>query len=152
MNNLPIVQGHSGEHLAFSLGEEEYAVAILSVQEIRSFQQPTTIAGAPSYMLGVINLRGSIVPIIDLRVKIGRDSAVTPQTVIIVLSMNATTLGIVVDSVSDVIEVKSGTVVDTPVSVPESVNFISGIIKHEKRLLMLVDMSRLVNNVGVKTA
>lgn len=150
MNNLPIVRGHSGEHLTFSLGEEEYAVAILSVQEIRSFQQPTTIAGAPPHVLGVINLRGSIVPIIDLRVKIGRDSAITPQTVIIVLSVNTATFGIVVDSVSDVVDVKAADIADTPVAIPESVNFIAGIIKQEKRLLMLVDMTRLAADVGVK--
>jgi len=131
------------EHLVFGLGGEEYAVKILCVQEIRSFQKPTTIAGSPNYVLGVINLRGAIVPIMDLRVKIGSQAEITQQSVIIVLSVNDKSFGIVVDSVSDVIAVNLSGVEDTPVKIPENVNFISGIIKADKRLLMLVDTEKL---------
>lgn len=135
------------EHLVFGLGSEEYAVKILCVQEIRSFQQPTTIAGAPAYVLGVINLRGSIVPIMDLRIKIGSPAEITQQTVTIVLSVNDKSCGIVVDSVSDVVSVNLTKVEDTPVKIPDAVNFISGIIKADNRLLMLVDTDKLTKEL-----
>src|SRR5262245_13744873 len=69
-----LVHGVAREHLTFRLGSEEYGLDILRVQEIRSYEEPTHIAGAPSFLKGVINLRGVIVPIVDLRVKFGCDS------------------------------------------------------------------------------
>ena len=92
------------EFLSFQLGTEEYAIDILKVQEIRGYEQPTSIANAPPFIKGVINLRGVIVPIVDLRIKLGLGSVeYTPFTVVIVLNVAKRVVGIVVDSVSDVI-------------------------------------------------
>lgn len=92
------------EFLAFKLGTEEYGIDILRVQEIRSYEPPTRIANAPDFLLGVINLRGVIVPIADLRVKFELAQAECgSHTVVIVLRLGARTVGIVVDAVSDVI-------------------------------------------------
>lgn len=91
------------EYLGFLLGNEEYAIDILRVKEIRGYTEPTTIADAPPFVKGVINLRGNIVPIVDLRMRFGLENITyTPFTVVIVLNIMARTLGIVVDNVSDV--------------------------------------------------
>ena len=94
-----------GEFLTFRLGEEEYGIDILRVQEIRSYEQPTRIANAPAFIKGVVNLRGVIVPIVDLRLKLGCDTAeYNSFTVVIVLNVKGRVVGAVVDSVSDVLE------------------------------------------------
>ena len=92
------------EFLAFKIGQEEYGVDILRVQEIRSYEAPTRIANMPQALKGVVNLRGVIVPIIDLRLKFGQSEAhYTPLTVVIVLNIGARVVGVVVDGVSDVV-------------------------------------------------
>lgn len=92
------------EFLAFKLGQEEYGVDILRVQEIRSFEPPTRMANAPAFILGVVNLRGVIVPIIDMRIKFGLDEVKYDSfTVVIVLNIGRQVTGMVVDGVSDVI-------------------------------------------------
>lgn len=92
------------EFLAFKLGQEEYGVDILRVQEIRSFEPPTRMANAPAFILGVVNLRGVIVPIIDMRIKFGLDEVKYDSfTVVIVLNIGRQIIGMVVDGVSDVI-------------------------------------------------
>jgi purine-binding chemotaxis protein CheW len=94
-----------GEFLTFRLGAEEYGIDILRVQEIRSYESPTRIANAPVFMKGVINLRGVIVPVIDLRVKLGCEKVEYNHfTVVIVLNVRGRVVGTVVDSVSDVLE------------------------------------------------
>lgn len=91
------------EFLAFKIANEEYGVDILRVQEIRSYEKPTTIANAPEHLKGVVNLRGVIVPIIDLRIKLGvAEVQYNHLTVVIVLSIGQRVVGAVVDSVSDV--------------------------------------------------
>ena len=90
--------GHADEYLTYTLGAEEYAIDILKVQEIRGYEAPTTIANAPSFLKGVINLRGTIVPIVDLRIKFNVGKAeYTPFTVVIILNIGARVVGIVVD-------------------------------------------------------
>lgn len=92
------------EFLAFKLGREEYGVDILRVQEIRSFELPTRMANAPAFILGVVNLRGVIVPIIDMRIKFGMEEVkYNSFTVVIVLNIGKQVIGMVVDGVSDVI-------------------------------------------------
>jgi purine-binding chemotaxis protein CheW len=92
------------EFLAFKLGDEEYGVDILRVQEIRSFEQPTRMVNAPAHVLGVVNLRGVIVPIIDMRIQFGLPEVKYDTfTVVIVLNIGHKVIGMVVDAVSDVI-------------------------------------------------
>ena len=102
-----------GEFLTFRLGAEEYGIDILKVQEIRSYEQPTRIANAPPFVKGVVNLRGVIVPIVDLRLKLACETAeYNSFTVVIVLNVKGRVVGAVVDSVSDVLELGAGTVQD----------------------------------------
>jgi purine-binding chemotaxis protein CheW len=96
-----------GEFLTFRLGEEEYGIDILRVQEIRSYETPTRIANAPAFVKGVVNLRGVIVPIIDLRLKLACAAAeYNTFTVVVVLNVRGRVVGAVVDSVSDVLALK----------------------------------------------
>jgi len=98
------VRNDSREYLTFTLGEEEYAIDILKVQEIRGYDQPTLIANTPPFIKGVINLRGIIVPIVDLRLKLNLPRVeYTPFTVVIILNVAGRVVGAVVDSVSDVL-------------------------------------------------
>ena len=105
----------SGEYLTFRLGGEEYGIDILRVQEIRSYEPPTRIANAPHFIKGVVNLRGVIVPIVDLRLKLGCDSAAyNDLTVVIVLNVRGRVVGAVVDSVSDVLELTADHIKPAP--------------------------------------
>lgn len=99
---------HTGEYLSFQLGGEQYGIDILKVQEIRGYETPTRIANAPAYILGVLNLRGTIVPIVDLRIKLGICApAYDHQTVTIVLNVAGNVVGMVVDAVQDVVALKA---------------------------------------------
>jgi purine-binding chemotaxis protein CheW len=101
--------------LSFKLGAEEYGIDILKVQEIRGYEQPTRIANAPSFMKGVVNLRGVIVPIVDMRVRFAMaDVKYDAFTVVIILNVTGRTVGIVVDSVSDVLELRTDQIKAAP--------------------------------------
>ena len=134
------------EFLAFKLGAEEYGIDILRVQEIRSYEQPTRIANAPSFIKGVVNLRGVIVPIVDLRMKLGCDSAeYNTFTVVIVLNVKGRVVGAVVDSVSDVLELSRDSIKPAPeMSSAVDAGFITGIgaVKNgdAERMLILMDI------------
>jgi purine-binding chemotaxis protein CheW len=112
------------EYLAFTLGREEYGIDILKVQEIRGYETVTRIANAPDFIKGVINLRGIIVPIVDLRIKFQLDRVEYNQyTVVIILNLTDRVVGIVVDGVSD---------------------YIRGLGSIDERMLILVDIEQLL--------
>lgn len=138
----------SGEYLTFRLGQEEYGIDILRVQEIRSYEPPTRIANAPAFLRGVINLRGVIVPIVDLRLKLGCDSAeLNHFTVVIVLNLRGRVVGAVVDSVSDVVALTTGDIRPAPQLCAGSDGaFITGIGSLAERLLVLMDIDALMNS------
>jgi purine-binding chemotaxis protein CheW len=135
------------EVLVFVLGAEEYGVDILKVQEIRGYEKVTPIPSAPEYLKGVVNLRGTIVPVIDMRVKFGmREPRYDAFTVVIILRLAHRVIGIVVDAVSDVValtqdEVKAapqlGTVVDS--------SFIAGLATQNERMVLLLDIEKLLS-------
>lgn len=134
------------EFLTFTLGEEEYAIDILRVQEIRGYDAVTRIANTPQYIKGVINLRGTIVPIVDLRIKFKLDEVTYSEfTVVIILSVGERVIGVVVDSVSDVIMLDSEQIKPAPQfsSAMES-DHIKGIGTADERMLILIDIERLL--------
>ena len=141
----------SREYLAFRLGEEEYGIDILRVQEIRSFEPPTRIAGAPPHLLGVTNLRGVIVPIADLRVKLGCPSAeFGPFTVVVVLNIGQRVVGAVVDSVSDVLRLGAHEIMPAPELAASQIDtsHITGIgnltSDGRERMLILLDIEAMM--------
>jgi len=137
-----------GEFLTFRLGAEEYGIDILKVQEIRSYEQPTRIANAPAFVKGVVNLRGVIVPIVDLRLKLACETAeYNSFTVVIVLNVRGRVVGAVVDSVSDVLELSRDAVKAAPeMSTAVDTSFITGIGSVNDRMLILMDIEALMSS------
>lgn len=134
------------EFLTFILGGEEYAIDILRVQEIRGYEAVTPIAHAPEFIKGVMNLRGAIVPIIDLRIKFGLGKPeYTPFTVVVVLNIGRRVAGIVVDAVSDVITV-AGSQMHPPPELSSAVDlrYITGLAMLDERMLIVVDIEGLM--------
>ena len=144
-------KAEGGEFLTFRLGGEEYGIDILRVQEIRSYEQPTRIANAPAFIKGVVNLRGVIVPIIDLRLKLGCDSAeYNTFTVVIVLNVKGRVIGAVVDSVSDVLELTREQIKAAPeLNSNVDGNFITGIGSVAERMLILMDIEGLMSSADM---
>ncbi len=139
------------QFLSFTLGDEEYGVDILRVQEIRSWEPVSRIPNVPEYEKGVVNLRGAIVPIIDLRERFGLGHlAYTPLTVVVVLQTQAEqgqtrVMGVVVDSVSDVIDVEEKTIQSAPnFGTKVSTEFINGLASVNERMVMLLDVNKLL--------
>lgn len=143
------------EWLTFRLGEEEYGMDILRVQEIRSYEKPTRIANMPDYIKGIVDLRGVIVPILDLRMRLGMtDLRYDDVTVTIVLNVGGQIVGAVVDSVSDVLELKADDVKPFPeMTTAMESRFITGIgsLKHDgaERMLILLDIASLVASMKI---
>ncbi|MGE5450946.1 MAG: chemotaxis protein CheW [Acidobacteriota bacterium] len=141
------------EYLTFRLGTEEYGIDILKVQEIRSYEPPTKIANAPSYLKGVVNLRGVIVPIVDLRVKFNcfnedGQAGIDSFTVVIVLNVRGRVVGAVVDSVSDVMQLSEQAIQPAPEMSTSVVDttYMTGIANVNDRLLILMDIESLMGS------
>ena len=142
------VEQMANEFLTFRLGSEEYGIEILKVQEIRGYDAITQIANAPEFIKGVVNLRGIIVPIIDMRIKFRLGSATYDQfTVVIILTVAGRVMGIVVDGVSDVITLGQeqmrpapglGSVIDT--------EYIMGLGTVDERMLILIDIEKMMSS------
>ena len=142
----------SGEYLTFRLGAEEYGIDILKVQEIRSYEPPTRIANAPEFIKGVVNLRGVIVPIVDLRLKLGCPTAeYNGFTVVIVLNVRNRVVGAVVDSVSDVLALNRDVIRPAPElsSAAVDTSFITGIGAVADRMLILMDIEGLMSSADM---
>lgn len=139
------------EFLSFTLGNEHYGVDILKVQEIRGYDAVTRLPDAPEYIKGVINLRGTIVPIIDLRLKLRlKEARYDAFTVMIVLNVADRVFGIVVDSVSDVIPLEPDQIRPTPeFGASVDTRFISGIGTVDERMLILLDIETLINSADL---
>ena len=148
-----------GEFLTFRLGAEEYGIDILRVQEIRSYEHPTRIANAPAFIKGVVNLRGVIVPIIDLRLKLGCESAeYNTFTVVVVLNVRGRVVGAVVDSVSDVLALTRDEIKPAPeMNSSIDASYITGIgavnsahgEKGADRMLILMDIEGLMSSADM---
>ena len=138
----------SAEYLTFRLSSEEYGIDILRVQEIRSYEEPTRIANAPAFIKGVVNLRGVIVPVVDLRIKLGCEKVeYNGFTVVIVLNVHGRVVGAVVDSVSDVLELSTELIKPAPeMTLAVDTSFITGIASVNERMLILMDIEALMSS------
>ncbi|MBJ7310136.1 chemotaxis protein CheW [Rugamonas sp. CCM 8940] len=140
------IAGH--EYLAFTLGSEEYGIDILKVQEIRGYEAVTRIANAPAFIKGVINLRGIIIPVVDMRIKFNLGEPVYDQfTVVIILNIGGRIVGMVVDSVSDVTTLTPEQVKPAPeMGSAFSTDYLIGLGTIDERMLILVDIDRLMSS------
>ena len=141
----------TSEYLTFRLGAEEYGIDILRVQEIRSYEEPTRIANAPHFIKGVVNLRGVIVPVVDLRIKLGCEKVeYNDFTVVIVLNVRGRVVGAVVDSVSDVMELAGELIKPAPeMNTTMDTSFITGIASVGERMLILMDIEALMSSADM---
>ncbi|NII09229.1 chemotaxis protein CheW [Oleiagrimonas sp. C23AA] len=134
------------QHLTFSLAGEEYGVDILAVREIRGWSKVTRIPQTPAYVLGVLNLRGAIVPVMDLRLRFGLErEEYTDTTVTIVVAVGERLFGMVVDAVSDVLD----TTADDIKPVPEmgkavDTKYLKGLATRDERMVMLLDVEKMM--------
>jgi purine-binding chemotaxis protein CheW len=140
------------ELLVFALGREEYGIDILKVQEIRGYDAVTSIANAPKFIKGVINLRGNIVPIVDLRVKFNIGNVTYDEfTVVIILNVAHRTIGVVVDSVSDVMTLAMDQLRDAPeFGAAFDTTYILGLGVMNERMIILVDIEKLMTSTDME--
>ena len=141
----------SRELLTFTLGSEEYGIDILKVQEIRGYEAVTTIAHAPEFIKGVINLRGIIVPIVDMRIKFKLGNVSYDETtVVIVLNFANRVVGMVVDGVSDVITLKPEQIKPAPeFGASLDTKYLLGLGTVDERMLILVDIEKLMSGADM---
>lgn len=144
----PVIDSVPREFLTFKLGNEDYGIDILKVREIRGHDPVTPIANAPDFIKGVINLRGEIVPIVDLRVKLNlTPSADSALSVVIILNLGARVIGMVVDSVSEVLALGPGQIRPAPeLDAAIGTEYLVGLGTVEGRMLILVDIERLMTS------
>ena len=140
--------GPSKEFLTFVLGDESYGLEILKVQEIRGYDTVTKIANTPAFIKGVINLRGRIVPIVDLRIKFHLSKVDYDEfTVVIILNLSGRVVGMVVDGVSDVMNLQASQIREVPDIVSKiNTSFITGLASIEEKMFILVDIERLMTS------
>lgn len=141
-------EADAGEFLAFTLGKEEYGIDILRVQEIRGYEPVTRIANAPEFIKGVVNLRGIIVPIVDMRIKFQLGTPTYDQfTVVIILNIGGRIVGMVVDSVSDVTTLTAEQIRPAPqMGTALDTNYLIGLGTLDERMLILVDIDKLMSS------
>lgn len=139
---------NTNEFLTFTLGQEEYGIDILKVQEIRGYDAVTHIANTPEFIKGIINLRGIIVPIVDMRIKFKLGTPVYDQfTVVIILNVANRVVGMVVDGVSDVITLPPSQIQPPPeFGAAMDTQYIVGLGTLEERMIILVDIERLMTS------
>ncbi len=146
--NIENMTSKEGKFLTFELGSEEYGVEILKVKEIIGIMNITTVPQTPEYMKGVINLRGKVIPVIDLRLKFSMEElGHTQETCIIVVEVNNTLIGIVVDNVSEVLEIRSEEIEDAP-SFGQAIDtkFIMGLGKAKGKIIILLDIEKVLSS------
>ena len=142
------MQAQSGQYLTLRLGSEEYAIDIQRVRELRFYEEPTRMVNSPAFNKGVVDLRGVIVPIADLRLKLQMDKVeYTDFTVVIILNIQGTVVGAVVDSVADVLTIEADAIKPAPqfYSVMDA-RFVVGLVTQGERTLIVMDVDALMSN------
>ena len=148
MQATTAVRDSTREVLIFVLGSEEYGVDILKVQEIRGYEKVTPIPKAPAYLKGIVNLRGAIVPLVDMRVRFGlAEPRYDSTTVVVILRVAGRIIGLVVDAVSDVVHLAPQDVKEAPGlgSVVDS-SFLAGLATRDERMILLLDIEKLLSS------
>jgi purine-binding chemotaxis protein CheW len=134
--------------VTYKLEDETYGINVMQVQEVLRYTEIAPVPGAPSYVLGIINLRGNVVTVIDTRARFGLHSAeVTDNSRIVIIEAEKQVIGILVDSVAEVVYLRSSEIDSAPnIGTEESAKFIQGVSNREGELLILVDLNKLLND------
>ncbi len=132
------------QFISFTIGDEEYGVDIMAIREIKGWTASTALPNAPSYMRGVINLRGAIVPILDLRARFGRSATeTTPRHVIMVVAVGTRVAGLLVDAVADILAVPADDIQPIPQLEMAAAGFLTGLVTVEGRMVALLDLDHV---------
>ncbi len=148
MTGRTVVRDATREVLVFVIGKEEYGVDILKVQEIRGYEKVTAIPSAPDFLKGVVNLRGTIVPVIDMRIKFGTaEPRYDSFTVVVILRLSSRVVGIVVDGVSDVVPLAASDVKEAPrLGATIDASFLTGVATLGDRMVLLLDIEKFLSS------
>lgn len=153
-SNTSGVPADSDQYLTFTVGNEEYGVEIMTVREIRQWAQSTRLPNTPQFMLGVMNLRGAIIPIFDLRARFsGEKTEADSKNVIIIVALSTRLIGILVDTVSDIVHASAGDIKPPPsmeLNIDE--RYVNGLISLEERMIVLLDVEHLFDAQTLKDA
>ena len=145
--------GKVQQFLSFTVEREEYGVDIMTVREIKGWTEITRLPNAPEFMRGVMNLRGLIIPIFDLRTRFNRgQTEATPKHVVIILAVGERTIGILVDTVSDILDVNADQIKPAPADTQVDAAFISGLISLEDRMVVLLNVEHLFDAKHIEKA
>jgi len=136
--------GATERYLRFSLGEEEYAISLLRVREVIAVPEVTPIPQTPNYFLGVINLRGQVITVVDMRTKLGIKPINGPEMAVVICDLGSISLGVVVDSINSVIAPRAEDLSEKPeLKNQKAMDYITAVYRHEKGLVLLVDIAGL---------
>lgn len=147
-------EGHSSELISFRIGAQEFCVDIMAVREIRGWTAATALPQSPAFVRGVINLRGAVLPIVDLAARLGFDATeATDRHVIIVTQIGAQTVGLLVDAVSDILTVTDDRIQPTPDVASEiAKTFVRGLLAVDGRMISLVGLERILPDATPEAA
>lgn len=148
----PKSDGASCQFLTFTVGREEFGVDIMTVREIKGWSDTTRLPNAPDYMRGVMNLRGAIIPIFDLRARFHQGTTeATAKHVVIILAVGARTIGLLVDTVSDILDVRADQIKPAPSAESDAEpEYIGGLISLEERMVVLLDVAYLFDRQTIE--
>jgi len=140
-------------YLSFSLGHEEYAVRLLTVKEVIAIPEVTAVPQTPTYFMGIMNLRGQVISVIDLRTKLGIKATASQETAVIIFDLEGVTLGVVVDSVNSVLTPAAEEVSDKP-DIQANINhdYIEGVYRNDKRLVLFLNIARALGIEDIRAA
>ena len=147
-NNAANVDDQVLQWVTYRLGDETYGINVMQVQEVLRYTEIAPVPGAPSYVLGIINLRGNVVTVIDTRKRFGLDcSDTTDQTRIVIIESDSQVIGILVDAVAEVVYLRQSEIEATPnVGNEENAKFIQGVCHKNDELLILVDLEKFMTD------
>lgn len=142
----------TNRYLSFTLGGEEFAIPLLCVKEVIAVPEITPMPQAPGYVLGIMNLRGQVISIVDLRARLGIKPSQLSETAVIICDLHPNQIGVVVDSINSVIHPNLDQISDKPeIGAPKSNDFVSRIFRDKDRLVLMLDVAKILNSSEIQT-
>ncbi len=149
----PVGNSIADRYISFSLGTEEFAIPLLCVKEVIAIPEITTIPQSPPYVLGIMNLRGQVISIVDLRIRLGVKPTQQFETAVIICDLMPNQIGIVVDSINNVLHPEPGQISDKPeIGASKTNDFVSRIFRDQDRLVLMLDVAKVLNSTEIQSS
>ncbi len=140
-------------YLCFTLGDEEYAIPLLSVKEVIAVPEITPVPQTPPYFMGIMNLRGQVISILDLRSKLGIKPAPSAETAVIICDLGQMVIGVIVDSINSVLAPKEGEIAPRPdLQHSKTGDYVTGVYRHHQKLVLFLEIAKILNAEDKNTA